>query len=435
MSKFILIKNKGELEVEGLKLLGASSKRGDRSKIGSFGSGIKYAIAYLLRESQEFRLFSGLSEVVFTTREAILRDQSFQQVVINGEETSITTAWGEDWQEWQIFREIVATAIDEGAFSIEDSTTIQPQVEDETHFYIPYTKFSQFYSKLSHYFNLEVVSQTENSLIKKDGASDLIVFKQGVRVIKDGQKSSFKLSLYNYNLPNISLKEDRIADHWDIQWEVGRVLVALKDKDIIRRIYKLLLGGVAYLETDLLTQHKQFEPLSEEWLEVINGSESKIIRSSHSESIEKMKGETFALDNQIEFVSSQFMDLVETSFGDEFKNTYDPATLNLDYEILETTDRERKLINMCVNKIEEVGLDIHAQIKVVDFCYEGKRSSIQGITILLSRAIFDLGIHEILKFILKESIKIKNDLSEHDPRKFAEVMLKITTRFIMEKNL
>ena len=51
--KYLIITNKGEIEPQALHLVGASTKRGDSSKIGQFGSGNKYALAYLLRNEHE----------------------------------------------------------------------------------------------------------------------------------------------------------------------------------------------------------------------------------------------------------------------------------------------------------------------------------------------------------------------------------------------
>ena len=50
---YLKIRSKGKIDIEALSLLGASSKRGDETKIGQFGSGNKFAIAYLLRNNYE----------------------------------------------------------------------------------------------------------------------------------------------------------------------------------------------------------------------------------------------------------------------------------------------------------------------------------------------------------------------------------------------
>ena len=95
-------------------LIGASTKRGDDTKIGFFGSGLKYSMATLLRNGIPFKMFSGTKEIKITTKKVKLREQEFRQIVINGKPTSMTLEMGIDWQPWFAVREILCNAIDEG---------------------------------------------------------------------------------------------------------------------------------------------------------------------------------------------------------------------------------------------------------------------------------------------------------------------------------
>jgi len=56
MKKYILIQNDGEIETNSFELIGASTKRDDKTKIGFFGSGLKYSIAYMMRKGIEFKI-------------------------------------------------------------------------------------------------------------------------------------------------------------------------------------------------------------------------------------------------------------------------------------------------------------------------------------------------------------------------------------------
>ena len=132
---YLKISNKGLLDVEALTLLGASSKRGDNTKIGMFGSGNKFSLAYLLRNNYELRIFSGLEEIKLTTIEKTFRDKKFNVILVNDKETSITTDFGKDWNLAQAIREIYCNSIDEGEHTLEFVKDINP-LEDKTHFYI-----------------------------------------------------------------------------------------------------------------------------------------------------------------------------------------------------------------------------------------------------------------------------------------------------------
>ena len=82
--KYILIENEGEIEINSFELIGASTKREDDTKIGFFGSGLKYSIAYMMRKNISFRVFSGRTELIFTTIPETLKDQSFAKRCIGG---------------------------------------------------------------------------------------------------------------------------------------------------------------------------------------------------------------------------------------------------------------------------------------------------------------------------------------------------------------
>ena len=103
---YLKFSNKGLLEIEALSLLGASTKRGNDKLIGQFGSGNKFALAYLLRNNYDVKIFSGTEEITISTLEKTFRDQTFSVICFNGKESSITTEFGKDWQLWQALREL-----------------------------------------------------------------------------------------------------------------------------------------------------------------------------------------------------------------------------------------------------------------------------------------------------------------------------------------
>lgn len=103
--KWLLIENRGEMDVNALILMGGSTKRGDSTKIGHFGSGNKYSIALLMKKGIQFKIFSGKTEFVLTTEKVEFRDKSFDKILVNGKETSLTTDMGPQWDTWMVVRE------------------------------------------------------------------------------------------------------------------------------------------------------------------------------------------------------------------------------------------------------------------------------------------------------------------------------------------
>ena len=114
MNKAIVITNEGMIDPLAFELIGASSKRSDESTIGFFGSGLKYAIAGLLRRGIDFQIWCGEEALDITTKEVTMRGQTFNRIFFNGEPTSLTTDMGPRWDKWMLIRELYANAIDEG---------------------------------------------------------------------------------------------------------------------------------------------------------------------------------------------------------------------------------------------------------------------------------------------------------------------------------
>jgi len=110
----IIITNPGKLDLNGLRLFGASSKRGESGKIGFFGSGAKYALSWLLRNEVFFQLWIDGEEIPITTKKVSMRDTEYDEIIINGIDASITTQTGPKWQAWMCIRELYANALDEG---------------------------------------------------------------------------------------------------------------------------------------------------------------------------------------------------------------------------------------------------------------------------------------------------------------------------------
>ncbi len=110
----LCIINKGEVDVRSFTLVGLSSKREDSGKIGKYGSGLKGAIAGLLRNKIPFEVFSGLDRFSFTTEKDNFRGTPFERILVNGEPTSITTDMHPTWVLEDFIREIYCNALDEG---------------------------------------------------------------------------------------------------------------------------------------------------------------------------------------------------------------------------------------------------------------------------------------------------------------------------------
>lgn len=100
------------LPIEAATTVGVSVK--DDGKIGRFGTGLKYAIAGILRLGGAVTIYVGMTEYRFATRTQDIRGKAFELVTCNGERCGFTTELGKHWKPWMLFRELASNTLDEG---------------------------------------------------------------------------------------------------------------------------------------------------------------------------------------------------------------------------------------------------------------------------------------------------------------------------------
>jgi hypothetical protein len=430
---YIEISNLGEIEIEGFKLLGASTKREEANKIGFFGSGIKYSISYLLRHNLDFRIFSGTEEVKFSIQPTTFRDQTFDKIIVNGTETSITTSWGQNWSRWQIFREIVSNALDEGNFQINLVHEIEG-TPGKTKFYVKYSDFDLYYKNLNNFFLLG--ENNIKGILKKDTPSDLIVYKMGVRVVDECSPENIStrlpVSIFNYNIPTIPLNEERVADRWQIEHLSSRLLLTAEDSDTVLKLYNLISNesNSSVFEYKLLEATSYHTP-SDQWLRTIEAQPYNLAPKSAINGIIESRGEKFFKQNKIKGIPDNLYNRFTEAFGAAFtKNIENIKGITGDFVELNITKNQQKVIDKALDLLSKAGVDIAYPIKVVSFF---KDSSVVGLakneTIYLSDKTFDTGLLFVMSTIIEEYIHLKHSVRD-ETRKFQDVALNLLANVI-----
>lgn len=114
----IIFENSGEIDPRLISLIGVNVKERSNA-IGYFGTGLKYAVACLLRWGEKLTVQSGLAEFTFDTEEAKIRGQSFGVLVMRSAvdhlQLGFTTDLGKRWEPWMVYRELWCNAHDEPA--------------------------------------------------------------------------------------------------------------------------------------------------------------------------------------------------------------------------------------------------------------------------------------------------------------------------------
>jgi hypothetical protein len=223
--KYLKIQNDGILDIRLVALMGGTTKSKDEYKIGQFGTGLKYTLAFLYRNNLDFKIFCGTEEVKLHTEREEIRGEEFEIICINGQRTSITTRMGEDWEAWMIVRELWCNALDEGGAERCD-TSYPVGLDGKTAFYIQIDRQIQtVLDNWGKYFIHDVTPICKNGIYTLYPAGEhLCLYKQGVLIKEyEGHKAMF-----NYDIATATINELREYKGYT-DWDVSRALKAISD--------------------------------------------------------------------------------------------------------------------------------------------------------------------------------------------------------------
>jgi len=189
--------------------MGGTTKSDDDEKIGQFGTGLKYAIAYLMRTETKFRLFIGTDEVLFSLIESNIAGKDFSEIYLNGESMKITTQYGYQWEAWEAIREIWCNALDEkdGQRKIVSSTGHIKGTDGSTTFYIEVTEeIKKVTDNWTDYFlSADALYEDDNVAIYPNTGDAMKLYKNHVLI----QTYDVYKSLFLYDFKKADLNELR----------------------------------------------------------------------------------------------------------------------------------------------------------------------------------------------------------------------------------
>jgi hypothetical protein len=269
MNTYIKISNNGVIDFGAFTLLGASTKRNDATKIGEYGSGLNYAIAWLMRNNVTFRVFAGMQEVKFAKHPTDMRGQQFDIICVNGQPTSFTTEMGHDWKPWFVLRELWCNALDEGGEDLDGcyAGEIIPAGDDKTVFYIATTpELMEVIDRWDEYFcnKREIIAEAAGVKLYA-GKGDMVVYRKGVRIhTEKGVPSAF-----HYDFADIAINEARVLNnHWELRWKLAEWFA----KHAPAKALRILMSKMR--EGDLFEHGLRFEyqhTYSHAWAEALGG--------------------------------------------------------------------------------------------------------------------------------------------------------------------
>lgn len=245
--------NQGLLDLDAVRIMGVSVKPGEQP-IGYFGTGLKYAIATLLRTGHKITIRLNDENYNFSIEDTTIRGENFEVVHMNVEKLAFTTSLGKNWQVRDAYRELHSNCVDEGG-TISD----KPQNND-TVIIVTGPEIDEVYYSRSELFLSSLPKFTQDNLEIHAGTSRWLYYR-GVAVYKLPKSTRWT---YNF-LMKMDLTEDRtLRSMYDAGYKLETILPRVPDKEFA---YTLLNP-----ETDFQEQgsdwHMCSDP-SEEFLDAI----------------------------------------------------------------------------------------------------------------------------------------------------------------------
>jgi len=425
---YLKFKNNGEITEEAIVLLGASTKRNQENKIGFFGSGNKFALAYLLRNGYEVSIYGGENEITVGTVEKKLGNTIFDVITINNKDTSITTEFGAKWELWQSLREIYSNALDEGSGSIELVNEIQP-VKDETHYYIKMrAELIEWFGNFNNYFaeNKEILFENKYGRILKKHDNKGHLFRKGISVWHTDRNS-----VYDYDVNEITITEDRIVKYdWQIGERIWRLIYSCTDKELIKNVLTKSTNG-SMLESSISDYSDlPTDEISSQFKEVLK--EMRVCNVNFGGYLSKEERlKTTMLPSKV-FNSLSHL-LTDDNLGNAFKVGLDGVA----YRELPLNELHKATLGKVKDFIIEAGYDELLEYPIVLGVFENKKTmgyaDMKEKKIVVSEIGIDKGSNYLLEIIIEEYIHLKHNVHD-ETRGFQDACIQEMVKLMKTKN-
>lgn len=261
--------NPGLIDEVALTTSGVSAKIGD-NPIGKFGTGVKYAIAIVLRLGGHVVVYRGKKRLEFDRKEKTIRGQVFNIVTMNGRELGYTDQLGMNWEPWMAYREFWSNCRDEGG-----RVSRPEQGIDE---YDPAARQTAILIECpelerTHDERHKIILQTEPLVVMPGleihaGTSEHVYYR-GIRIAH--VPGTNVKSLYTYNLTSDqTLTEDRtLAYQWALPTTVATGIVQCTNLSILHDVLgevgeKMWEGKLPYASMKSVKPSPQFMEAAEQ---------------------------------------------------------------------------------------------------------------------------------------------------------------------------
>jgi len=272
MEKELVFANNGVLSIMDLTVMGGSQKRGDSSTIGQYATGLKNAIAILVRNEVAFHIKSGESNFVFGKE--VLRCTKTGKVncvvkisELVGESTTehitaISVDLGFDWKFEYAIRELLSNMKDEGG-------AMNPLDEESYDTRIVLDACHESVVKVLNNWGSFFLGDDEVPLLEAYGVKiysnpdslNLTIYKNTMQVFSHESR----LGLFRYDILSADIDEMRtLRNDVNSYWDIANALKSINDKSLILFILNNITDE--YVENSSWSSSS----FSSTWVEVVN---------------------------------------------------------------------------------------------------------------------------------------------------------------------
>lgn len=418
--KYLKIQNDGVLDENLIFLMGASTKSNDSSKIGQFGTGLKYSLTWLLRNNVDFKLFLGEREIRIDTIPVKIKDSSFDVVRIEGKESSVTTKMGQDWKAWMILRELWCNAIDEGGQVIEvvDEACGLP---DKTAFFVQLTgEIQQAYKDWDKYFNTRrpVFENDDHKVYASEGKT-MKIYRKGILVAEYKDTDS----VFDYDICHAPINE-------------LREYTGYLDLDICYCFAELDGKAITYL-IENLTDNKREAKMDlsysnfENWKHALGNA--KVISYESFRVLQEMKPESMAESRFVQLPSNLYKKLCK-----DIPNVSALMTSHDAHTFFEVIDSKlSQNLKQALTILEACNYYVEAELTFITGIFNDKsvlaRINLKDRTVMLSTTLRDMGLKELIYAIVEETEHFRTSFYDNT-REFQTHFIKLYVNSVLESN-
>lgn len=419
--KYLKIQNTGELDIRLISLMGGTTKTGNEYKIGRFGTGLKYSLAWLVRNNIDFKIFIGERQVKIHTETEHIQGVDFEVIYIDGVRSSISASTGVDWKGWMICREIYCNAIDEGGLVKEITEEVYGTPNTTTFYLQLVNEIKETIDNWNDYFihDIEPMYSCDKFAIYP-GGKDLRIYKHGVLIDMQPEEHA----LFHYDIKNASINELREYTG-SANYDIFKCLAGADEK-----IADYALSNMTDQHYEGTMDYMWGTSFSQNWEKAIGNA--KLIHQKAVDAI-RARGLSVDLDGTITVPKNLFIALTKQFKGISSLRVADKIGTFYESYLPELEAKVKQALTI----LESCNYFIHADLKFVYGIFEDKTTmaqvSIDKKEILISESLLKGSLFQVVAMLIEENEHYNTGFSDCS-RAFQQHWINMFTQKLLEKN-